>query len=219
MNAPVRAAPEQTEFRFSKMLIGLYFIVNHIIKAFLFLFMFNSNNSFHYSRILPMTEETLGQSPERRIKKRVWIKASAEVVYSALTESKELARWFCDRVSCDPREGGELLAYWKTGKSGQKGRAVITRLIPGISLELLWIDDGRGTDTKSSTHTLRYEIRSKSGMTELIMVDTGDSPSDEEAFAFLDQGWNSVLLELKDYCERRERSAKFRPHSKSKSKS
>lgn len=27
-------------------------------------------------------------------------------------------------------------------------------------------------------------------------------------FTFIDQGWNSVLLELKDYCERKERSVK-----------
>ena len=165
-----------------------------------------------------MTDETLGLPPTNRIKKRVWIKASAEVVYRALTESKELVRWFCDRAACDPREGGELLAYWKTGKSSQKGRAVFTRLVPGGSLELLWIDDGRGTDTKNSTHILSYEIRSKSGMTELVMIDTDDSPSDEETFAILDQGWNSVLLELKDYCERRERAARLRLRSKSDSK-
>ena len=162
-----------------------------------------------------MTDQSPGASPKSKIKKRVWIKASAEVVYKALTESKELARWFCDRASCDPREGGELLAYWKTGKSGQKGRAVFTRLVHRKSLELLWIDDGRGTDTGNSTHTLSYEIRLKSGMTELVMIDTDDAPSDEETFAFLDQGWNSVLLELKDYCERRERSSKLHPRLKS----
>lgn len=165
-----------------------------------------------------MNDETSRASPGNRIKKRVWIKASAEVVYRALTEQKELVRWFCDKASCDPREGGELLAYWKAGKSGQKGRAVFTRLVPGSSLELLWVDDGGGTDVKNSTHTLSYEIKSKSGMTELVMVDTGDSPFDEEAFTFLDQGWNSVLLELKDYCERRERSTRSRSHSKPSSK-
>lgn len=165
-----------------------------------------------------MADETSGKSPTNRIKKRVWIKASAEVVYRALTESKELVRWFCDRASCDPCEGGELLAYWKTGKSSQKGRAVFTRLVSGSLLELLWIDDGRGTDTKNSTHILSYEIRSKSGMTELVMIDTDDCPSDEETYSFFDQGWNSVLLELKDHCERRERAARLRPRSKSGSK-
>lgn len=150
-----------------------------------------------------------------RITKKVWIKASAEVVYKALTESRELVRWFCDKASCDPREGGELVAYWKTGKSGQEGRALFTHLKPGSLLELVWVDDGCGVQSPNSGHTLSYEIRSKSGMTELIMVDKDDSASDEETSTFFDQGWNSVLLELKDYCEHRERSAKIRTHSKS----
>jgi uncharacterized protein YndB with AHSA1/START domain len=174
-----------------------------------------TGNCFWGAEEIPfMTGETSRETSGNRIKKRVWIKASAEVVYSALTESKELARWFCDRASCDPREGGELLAYWKTGKSIQKGRAVFTHLVPGRSMELLWIDDGHGTDTTNPDHTLSYDIKSKSGMTELVMTDSGDAPSDDETYGFLDQGWNSVLLELKDYCERRQRSARSRPRER-----
>jgi uncharacterized protein YndB with AHSA1/START domain len=150
-----------------------------------------------------------------RITKKVWIKASTDVVYQALTESKALASWFCDRASCDPREGGELVAFWKTGKSSQKGCALFTHLAPSTRLELLWIDDGNGPKEKDSSHTLSYEIRSKSGMTELVMTDKDDSVSDEETSSFLDRGWNSVLLELKDYCERKERTIKIQPRSKS----
>ena len=54
-------------------------------------------------------------------------------------------------------------------------------------------------------------------MTELVMLDKDDSQSDEEACQFLDQGWNSVLLELKDYCERCERTAKLRAPAQSRS--
>lgn len=150
-----------------------------------------------------------------KIVKKVWIKASKNVVFNALTESKELVHWFCDRASLDPREGGELTAYWRGDKTGQKGRAVITRILPDVTLELLWLEDGMAEQEPNTSHTLCYEIRSKSGMTELVMTDKADSPSDDEAMAILDQGWNSVLLELKDYCERRERSAKVRPHSRS----
>ena len=149
-----------------------------------------------------------------KISKRVWIKASPEVVYRALTEAKELARWFCDQASCDLREGGELAARWRTGKTSQKGRACFVRLVPNASVELLWIDDGRGAQEQNSSHTLSYEIRSKSDMTELAMIDKDDSMPDEETFAILDQGWNSVLMELKEYCERRERSAKLQGHPK-----
>ena len=127
-------------------------------------------------------------------------------MYKALTESKQLARWFCDRASCDPREGKELVACWKSGKSSRQGRALFTRVVPESSLELLWIDDGEGARPESAGHSLSYEIRSKSGMTELVMLDKDDSQTDEEEYQFLDQGWNSVLLELKDYCERVERT-------------
>jgi hypothetical protein len=75
-------------------------------------------------------------------------------------------------------------------------------------LELAWIDDGSGEQPQNSAHTLSYEIRSKSGMTELIMIDKDDASPDEDTGEILDKGWNSVLLELKDYCERKERLAK-----------
>ena len=153
-------------------------------------------------------------SSNKKIEKRVWIRASSKVVYRALTNSKDLARWFCDRADCNPCEGGEFIAYWKTGKDGQKGRAIFTHVVPESLLKLVWIEDGRETLPGSSKHTLCYTIKSKSGMTEVIMTDNDETALDDETYAFLDQGWNSVLLELKDYCERKERSVKLRTASK-----
>lgn len=154
-----------------------------------------------------------GESPYGKIQKRVWINASPDIVFKALTDSKDLVRWFCDRASCNAREGGELVAHWRMRGSSPKGRAVFTRIVPEAVVELRWIDDGDGT--AGSGHTLRYEIRSKAGMTEVEMLDRDDSTSDEETYACLDQGWNSVLLELKDYCERKERSRKARSGARS----
>jgi uncharacterized protein YndB with AHSA1/START domain len=155
------------------------------------------------------------QTPKRSpvaIEKRVWIRATAEVVFRALTDSKELARWFCDRAISDPRDNGEFVAHWTTGKSTVKGRAVFTRIVKPSSVELLWIDDGKGEQPGISKHTLRYEIRTKSEMTEVFMLDQDENVPDEDAFEILDQGWNTVLLELKDFCERRQRSIRLRPH-------
>lgn len=154
------------------------------------------------------------RSSDNKIEKRVWIKASAEVVYRALTSSKDLARWFCDRADCNPAEGGTLIAFWQTGKTGQQGRAIFTRVVPNSSLELHWIEDGRDALPGSPKHTLSYTIKSKSGMTEVIMADNDEATSDDETYALLDRGWNSVLLELKDFCERKERSVKLRSESK-----
>jgi len=152
-----------------------------------------------------------------KISKKVWIKASRETVYEALTDPKQLVQWFCDRASCEPVEGKDLVAQWKTGKSMQKGRAVFTRVFRGSSLELVWIDDGSGETEKPSRHTLSYEIRSKSDMTELIMIDNDADAPDEEIIEILDRGWNSVLLELKDFCERKERLSKPKRASRPRS--
>jgi len=119
-------------------------------------------------------------------------------------------QWFCDRATCEPVEGKHLTAHWKIGKSEQKGRAVFKRVIPGSFLELMWIYNDSGGSEHGAGHTLSYEIRSKSDMIELVMIDMDDGATDEETGEILDRGWNSVLMELKDFCERKERLSKPR---------
>lgn len=146
-----------------------------------------------------------------RIEKKVLIKASPSIIFHALTDARDLVRWFCDRATSDQREGGELTAYWKTGKTGQKGRAVFKKFVPDSVLELLWVDDGQGENEEASRHILSYTIRSRRGTSEVVMRDEDERPLDEETFDILDQGWNGTLFDLKDYCERKERSSKPRP--------
>jgi len=146
---------------------------------------------------------------KNKIEKRVWIQASGEIVFQALTKAGALEQWFCDKAASDPRAGGELIAQWNDGKTRRKGRAVFTRFEPLNGLTLCWVDDGGGEDEEAA-HTLSYEIHPRSGMTELVMIDSDEVDTDEETLDFLAQGWNAVLLELKDYCEHKERAAKKR---------
>ena len=143
------------------------------------------------------------------IEKRVWIQASVEIVFQALTKAGALEQWFCDKALSDPRVEGELIAQWNNGKTRRKGRAIFMRFEPSCGLTLRWVDDGRGDDA-AAAHTLSYEIYPRSGMTELVMTDNDEVELDEETLDFLAQGWNAVLLELKDYCEHKERAVKKR---------
>jgi uncharacterized protein YndB with AHSA1/START domain len=153
-------------------------------------------------------------SANNRIEKHVLIKASPAIVYQALTDAHDLVRWFCDRASSDPKVGGELSAYWRDGKTGQRGRAVYTRIEPNVAVELLWIDDGRGPEPDNAHHRITYAIRTtRQRDTEVIMRDEDNASSDSEVRAILEEGWNTVLLELKDFCERRERSGKTHQRS------
>ena len=145
--------------------------------------------------------------PKNKIEKKVWIQASAEIVFQALTKAGALEQWFCDKASSNPRAEGEIVAQWNDGKTRRKGRAIFTRFEPSSGLTLRWVNDGRDDDSEAA-HTLSYEIHQRSGMTELIMTDSDEIEMDEETLDFLAQGWNSVLLELKDYCEHKDRAAK-----------
>ena len=100
-------------------------------------------------------------------------------------------------------------AYWKT--AAQEGRAVFTKLEPNSAVELHWVDDGQSANAGlQSNHTLTYRIQAGRDCTVVTMSDQDSRAPDEETLALLEEGWNSVLLELKDYCERKERSAKRR---------
>jgi uncharacterized protein YndB with AHSA1/START domain len=84
------------------------------------------------------------ESKKGQIEKKVLIQAPPHIIFNALTDARDLVRWFCDRASSEPREGGELVAYWKSGKTGIKGRARYVRLEPDTLVELLRVDDGHG---------------------------------------------------------------------------
>jgi uncharacterized protein YndB with AHSA1/START domain len=146
------------------------------------------------------------------IERKVLIQASPAVIYQALTDAKDIADWFCDRATSDPRVGGELKAYWRIGAGGQpqRGRAVFTNLMPDAQVELHWVDDGAGEGGEGKRHAICYTIRIKRGTSEVTVRDEGPPFANEEAFEVLDQGWIGVLRDLKEHCESKQRSSRRR---------
>lgn len=139
------------------------------------------------------------------IQKRVLIQASPETIYSALTDAKELVRWFCDRADSDPRPGGEFRAQWHTGGVGRYGLALFREVVPFSYVALDWVDEG--DDQKDGVrHQLTYNIRSGRYGCEVVIRDEGRPLPDQEALSILEDGWITVLRDLKDHCEAKERS-------------
>lgn len=153
------------------------------------------------------------ESSDGIIQKRVLIRASPETVFRALTDPHELSEWFCDRAQADPRVGGELRASWRCGKAIRQGSALFRRLDPPQFVELEWTDEGCGKLSGDQRHKLTYTIRSRKDGCELLMRDEGTPLPDAEAMSVLEEGWISVLRDLKDHCETRERSSRTRPAS------
>jgi uncharacterized protein YndB with AHSA1/START domain len=152
------------------------------------------------------------------IEKKVLIQASPDVIFRALTEAKEVAQWFCDRATSDPKVGGELKAYWRMGPGGQaqRGRAIFTALVPGAQVELHWIDEGDGAGAATDRHTICYMIRFKRGTSEVTVRDEGPPFADEESCAVLGEGWISVLRDLREHCETKQRSSRRRSAGESR---
>lgn len=146
------------------------------------------------------------------IEKKVLIQASPGVIFQALTDARDVVQWFCDRATSDPRVGGEFRAYWRMGSGGQaqRGRALFTALVPDARVELDWVDEGDGETVKENRHTICYAIRLKRGTAEVTVRDDGPPFADEEIFQTLSEGWISVLRDLKEYCEARQRSSRRR---------
>jgi uncharacterized protein YndB with AHSA1/START domain len=145
------------------------------------------------------------------IQKRVLIRASPKTVYRALIDPDELSEWFCDRAHAEPRVGGELRASWRCGKEVRRGSAVFRRLDPPQFVELEWTDEGWGELSCDRHHKLTYTIRNRKDGCELLMRDDGAPLPDTEAMSALEEGWISVLRDLKEHCETRERSSRPRP--------
>jgi len=144
------------------------------------------------------------------IQKKVLIQASPTVIFRALTESKELAHWFCDRAASDPKVGGEVRASWSVGKEGrsQRGRAMFTILEPDSRVEFCWVEEGGRKISEAERHSTSFAIRLKRGTSEVTVCDQGPPLEDEEAFDLLDRGWITVLRDLKEHCEARQRNAR-----------
>ena len=144
------------------------------------------------------------------IEKKVLIQASPAVIFRALTEGKELAQWFCDRMTSDPKVGGELRAYWAVGRDGrsQRGRAMFTTLVPDSRVELSWTEECGQEISKAGRHTISYAIRLKRETSEVTVCDQGPPLEDEETFDLLERGWITVLRDLKEHCEARQRTAR-----------
>ena len=78
-----------------------------------------------------MTEEPRGLTlePDRCSRHSVGIHASPAEVYHALTDPKELSRWFVSEASIDLRPGGSY--RWVFGEGTAKVNLVEGMILPG----------------------------------------------------------------------------------------
>jgi len=100
----------------------------------------------------------------RSIEKELFIKATPERVFRALTEKEELERWFLRKAEVDLRPGGAIRFEWKPGVFNI-GKILV--LEPPHRLSYTW-----EVQTPDVT-TVTFELTAENGGTLLRIIDAG----------------------------------------------
>lgn len=142
-------------------------------------------------------------SPETRapLEKTVNIDAPIETVWKAISEGKEMARWFTLDARITPgdgAEGSDAGRIWLSFGPGMEGEAPLAAF---DELQRLgWVED-HGSGRRM---TVDFYLEPADGGTVVRLVQSGFGPeaSWDDYYDGVDGGWSFFLLNLKHYVER-----------------
>ncbi|WP_236022845.1 SRPBCC family protein [Dictyobacter formicarum] len=130
----------------------------------------------------------------RSIEKELFINATPERVFQALTEKAELERWFAQTAELDLRPGGAISFYWGPGvfESGQ-----MVALAPPHRLSYTW------EAMEPSPVTITFQLNAENDGTRLRLVQTGigEGKDWDHYYHLRNNGWNVHLTHLTTWLE------------------
>ena len=134
----------------------------------------------------------------REAREDVWLDASPERVWRALTDAEELERWFPLEARVEPGEGGEIYMSWGNEFAGSSR---ILAWEPPRRLATTW---GERDDEAGGGQVTEYRLEAEDGGTRLRVVTSGfpDDPSWDDWIEGTRHGWRFELASLKEYLER-----------------
>lgn len=132
----------------------------------------------------------------RAIEKVIELDAPVEAVWKALTDGKELARWFPLEARVTPGVGGEIFLSW--GEWCQ-GTGKIDAWEPNKRLRWLEPLPGVGENEAPRHLVVEWTLEARGGKTILRLVNSGFGATnwDNEYYDGTDYGWTFMLLSLK----------------------
>jgi len=139
--------------------------------------------------------------PDRCSRHSVGIHASPAEVYHALTDPKELSRWFVSEASIDLRPGGSYRWVFGEGTGAAGTDPLVSSgefldIVPQESLRL-------NTSVEGTETLLEFRLDPWRDGTILTVSHSGfpGEESWDDAFRSVDQGWQSEIQVLKVYME------------------
>ena len=141
-----------------------------------------------------MTDGTDGSGGSREARGEIEIDAPVEAVWRALTEARELERWFPLEAEVEPGPGGRIRMSWGNEYDEWMGIEVWD---PPTHLRTSW---GWG---EGPTQVTDYHLEAEGGRTRLRVVTSGfpDDATWDDMVEGTRLGWLFELRQLKHYLE------------------
>jgi uncharacterized protein YndB with AHSA1/START domain len=148
------------------------------------------------------------QEKATEIRKSIIIDASPDVVFQAITDLKELTRWFPDQAILEPKVGGKMkFSFFKSDSEYRQmdyfPEGMITEFVPNKKLSYTWHEPNL-PDFPNTVVTWELE-RIENNKTRLNLFHTGFK-ADETAKKH-NEGWSHFLTELKKYCDKKDKQS------------
>jgi uncharacterized protein YndB with AHSA1/START domain len=130
----------------------------------------------------------------RTLEKEVFIKASPQRVFQALTTREDLERWFLVKAEIDLRPGGAIRFEWGPDMI-EVGKILVCE--PPHRLSYCWETNGPGPTT------ITFELTRENAGTRLHLIHTGIGVGEDwDAYSTaVDGGWSAHLADLITWLE------------------
>jgi uncharacterized protein YndB with AHSA1/START domain len=130
----------------------------------------------------------------RTIERELYLRATPERVWRALTEKEELERWFVTEAHFDPTPGAPWRFRWRK----ETGQGEVVTAEPPHLLVMTW-DEGESLGTTTLTITLTPD----GDGTRLHLVQSGFGGGDDwdRLYDGVDSGWTQALDDLRRWLD------------------
>jgi uncharacterized protein YndB with AHSA1/START domain len=131
----------------------------------------------------------------RTLEKALFMRATPERVFRALTEPSELEKWFVSKAEVDLRPGGILRFTWR---EHQVAEGAFLNVDPPHRLSFRWQMDENLGET-----TVTIELTPEGEGTHVRLVETGWGDGDDwdRLYNAVDPGWSFFLERLVAWLE------------------
>ena len=130
----------------------------------------------------------------RTLEKELFIKASPQRVFQALTTKEDLERWFLAKAEIDARPGGAIRFEWEPG-TAEVGK--ILAFEPPHRLSYTWEAFG------PAPTTITFELTAENDGTRLHLTHThiGTGADWDSYYTSINGGWSAHLADLTSWLE------------------